>query len=62
MDVFRETKETETYIEWMFHHVKEKMKKRITPENKTDPGKFVVPFLIGGLTTLVHFVLTDRTF
>ncbi|KAF2617997.1 hypothetical protein F2Q68_00039437 [Brassica cretica] len=36
-----ETKETETYIEWMFHHVKEKMKKRITLENKTDPGKEV---------------------
>ena len=48
---FRETKETEEDIRRMFHHVREKMRHKITlkKKKKTDPRKFVVPCLIGGI-------------
>ena len=45
---FRETKETEEDIRRMFHQVREKMRQRITLKKKSDPGKFVIPSLIGG--------------
>ena len=45
----RETKETEENIRRMFHQVKEKMKHRSALKKKSDPGKFVVPRLIGGI-------------
>ncbi|KAF3539291.1 hypothetical protein F2Q69_00021749 [Brassica cretica] len=46
---FRETKETEEDIRRMFHQVREKMRQRITLKKKSDPGKFVVLCLIGGI-------------
>ena len=46
---FRETKKTEEDIRIMFHQVREKMRHRITLKKKSDPGKFVVPCLIGGI-------------
>ena len=46
---FRETKETEEDIRRMFHQVREKMRQRITLKKKSDPGKFVIPCLIGGI-------------
>ncbi|KAF2589615.1 hypothetical protein F2Q70_00038836 [Brassica cretica] len=33
----------------MFHQVREKMRQRITLKKKSDPGKFVVPCLVGGI-------------
>ncbi|KAF2558905.1 hypothetical protein F2Q68_00015204 [Brassica cretica] len=45
----RETKETEENIRRMFHQVKEKMKHRSALKKESDPGKFVVPRLIGGI-------------
>ncbi|KAF3485582.1 hypothetical protein F2Q69_00052905 [Brassica cretica] len=33
----------------MFHQVREKMRQRITLKKKSDPGKFVIPCLIGGI-------------
>ncbi|KAF3531578.1 hypothetical protein DY000_02040340 [Brassica cretica] len=38
---FRETKETEEDIRRMFHHVRERMKLRITLKKKSDPGKSI---------------------
>ena len=46
---FRETKETKEDIRRMFHQVREKMRQRITLKKKSDPGKFVVPCLMGGI-------------
>ncbi|KAF3509956.1 hypothetical protein F2Q69_00006572 [Brassica cretica] len=46
---FRETNETEEDIRRMLHQVREKMRQRITLKKKSDPGKFVVPSLIGGI-------------
>ena len=46
---FGETKETEEGIRRMFHQVREKMRQRITLKKKSDPGKFVVPCLVGGI-------------
>ncbi|KAF3566954.1 hypothetical protein DY000_02014522 [Brassica cretica] len=40
---FGETKETEEDIRRMFHHVRERMKLRITLKKKSDPGKFAIP-------------------
>ncbi|KAF3484552.1 hypothetical protein F2Q69_00053011 [Brassica cretica] len=40
---FRETKETEEDIRRMFHHVRERMKLRITLKKKSEPGKFAIP-------------------
>ena len=40
---FRETRETEEDIRRMFCEAREKMKKRITLNKKSDPGKFAVP-------------------
>ncbi|KAF3555865.1 hypothetical protein F2Q69_00013328 [Brassica cretica] len=40
---FRGTKETEEDIRRMFHHVRERMKLRITLKKKSDPGKFAIP-------------------
>ena len=48
----RETKETEEDIRRMFHQVREKMRQRITLKKKSDPGKLVVPCLIGGINYL----------
>uniref|UniRef100_A0A0D2ZQL1 Aspartic peptidase DDI1-type domain-containing protein n=1 Tax=Brassica oleracea var. oleracea TaxID=109376 RepID=A0A0D2ZQL1_BRAOL len=45
----RETKETEEDIRRMFHHVREKMKQRITLKKKTDPGKFAIPCVGKGI-------------
>lgn len=42
----RESKETD--IERMFHQIREKMKQRVVPNKKSDPGKFVVHCVIGG--------------
>ncbi|KAF3592737.1 hypothetical protein DY000_02021637 [Brassica cretica] len=33
----------------MFHQVREKMRQKITLKKKSDPGKFVIPCLIGGI-------------
>ena len=46
---FRETRETEEDIRRMFHQVREKMTQRLTLKKKSDPGKFVVTCLIGGI-------------
>ncbi|KAF3607841.1 hypothetical protein DY000_02047983 [Brassica cretica] len=46
---FRETKETEEDIRRMFHQVREKMTQRLTLKKKSDPGKFAVTCLIGGI-------------
>ena len=46
---FRDTNETEEDIRRMFHQVREKMRPRITLKKKSDPVKFVVPCLIGGI-------------
>ncbi|KAF2576614.1 hypothetical protein F2Q70_00004340 [Brassica cretica] len=46
---FRETKETEDDIRRMFHHVRERMKLRITLKKKSDPGKFVIPCVVKGI-------------
>ena len=43
---FRETKETEEDIRRMFHHVRERMKLRITLKKKSDPGKLAIPCLV----------------
>ncbi|KAF2609675.1 hypothetical protein F2Q70_00012109 [Brassica cretica] len=43
---FRETKETEEDIRKMFHHVRERMKLRITLKKKSDPGKFAIPCVV----------------
>ncbi|KAF3499954.1 hypothetical protein F2Q69_00043210 [Brassica cretica] len=43
---FRETKETEEDIRGMFHHVRERMKLRITLKKKSDPGKFAIPCVV----------------
>ncbi|WZZ60404.1 hypothetical protein YC2023_060511 [Brassica napus] len=43
---FRETKETEDDIRRMFHHVRERMKLRITLKKKSDPGKFAIPCVV----------------
>ncbi|KAF3559994.1 hypothetical protein F2Q69_00012752 [Brassica cretica] len=43
---FRETKETEEDIRRMFHHVRERMKLRITLKKKSDPGKFAIPCVV----------------
>ncbi|KAF3586182.1 hypothetical protein F2Q69_00028841 [Brassica cretica] len=43
---FRETKETEDGIRRMFHHVRERMKLRITLKKKSDPGKFAIPCVV----------------
>ncbi|KAF2595462.1 hypothetical protein F2Q70_00043124 [Brassica cretica] len=45
---FRETKETEEDIRRMFHHVRERMKLRITLKKKSDPGKFAIPCVVKG--------------
>ena len=46
---FRETKETEEDIRRMFHHVRERMKLRITLKKKSDPGKFAIPCVVKGI-------------
>ena len=46
---FTETKETEQDIERMFNQAREKMRQRITLKKKSDPGKFVITCLIGGI-------------
>ena len=46
---FRETKETEEDIRRMFHHVRERMKLRITLKKKSDPGKFAIPSVVKGI-------------
>ncbi|KAF3541173.1 hypothetical protein F2Q69_00022449 [Brassica cretica] len=43
---FRETKETEENNRRMFHHVRERMKLRITLKKKSDPGKFAIPCVV----------------
>ncbi|KAG5388469.1 hypothetical protein IGI04_030010 [Brassica rapa subsp. trilocularis] len=49
---FKETKETKEDIRRMFHHVRERMKLRITLKKKSDPGKFVIPCLVKGIEFL----------
>ncbi|KAF3568065.1 hypothetical protein DY000_02015911 [Brassica cretica] len=39
---FRETKKTEEDIRRMFHHVRERMKLKITLKKKSDLGKFAI--------------------
>ena len=41
--------ETEKDIEKMFNQVREKMRQMITLKKRSDPGKFVVSCLIGGI-------------
>ncbi|KAF3519356.1 hypothetical protein DY000_02060352 [Brassica cretica] len=43
---FRETKETEEDIRRIFHHVRERMKLKITLKKKSDPGKFAIPCVV----------------
>ncbi|KAF2616525.1 hypothetical protein F2Q68_00040017 [Brassica cretica] len=43
---FRETNETEEDIRRMFHHIRERMKLRITLKKKSDPGKFAIPCVV----------------
>ncbi|KAL0742295.1 hypothetical protein Bca4012_083808 [Brassica carinata] len=45
----RETKDTKEDIRRMFHHVREKMKQRITLKKKSDPGKFAIACLVKGI-------------
>ena len=46
---FSDTKESKKDIEKLFNQVREKMKQRITLKNRSDPEKFVVSCLIGGI-------------
>ncbi|KAF3577213.1 hypothetical protein DY000_02030859 [Brassica cretica] len=46
---FRETKETEEDIRKMYHHIRERMKLRITLKKKSDPGKFAIPCVVKGI-------------
>ncbi|XP_033141298.1 uncharacterized protein LOC103848260 isoform X1 [Brassica rapa] len=46
--IFRETKETED-IRRMLHHIRERMKLRITLKKKCDPGKFAIPCVVKGI-------------
>ncbi|KAF3498834.1 hypothetical protein DY000_02053129 [Brassica cretica] len=46
---FRETKETEEDIRRIFHHVRERMKLRITLKKKSYPGKFAIPCVVKGI-------------
>ncbi|KAG5410758.1 hypothetical protein IGI04_007077 [Brassica rapa subsp. trilocularis] len=50
--IFRETKETEEDIRRMLHHVRERMKLRITLKKKCDPGKFAIPCVVKGIEFL----------
>ncbi|KAF3526501.1 hypothetical protein F2Q69_00048350 [Brassica cretica] len=43
---FRETKDTEEDIRRMLHHVRERMKLRITLKKKSDPGKFAIACVV----------------
>ncbi|KAF2608387.1 hypothetical protein F2Q68_00043238 [Brassica cretica] len=45
----RETKETEEDIRRMFHHVRERLKLRITLKKKSHPGKFAIPCVVKGI-------------
>ncbi|XP_013689092.1 uncharacterized protein LOC106392860 [Brassica napus] len=45
---FRETKETEQDIHRFFDQIRDRMKQRITLK-KSDPEKFVVPYLVKGI-------------
>ncbi|KAL0723121.1 hypothetical protein Bca4012_037720 [Brassica carinata] len=56
---FIESKETEKDIERMFHKIRENMKQMIVLKNKSDPGKFVIPCMIGGLS--YHSTLCDTS-
>ena len=46
---FRETRETEEDIMRMFCQAREKMKKKITLNKKSDPGKFAIPCTVKGI-------------
>ncbi|KAF3489463.1 hypothetical protein F2Q69_00052016 [Brassica cretica] len=46
---FRKTKETKDDIRRMFHHVRERMKLRITMKKKSEPGKFEIPCVVKGI-------------
>ncbi|KAF3547128.1 hypothetical protein DY000_02006460 [Brassica cretica] len=46
---FRETRETEEDIKRMFCEAREKMRKRITLKNKSDPGQFAIPCTVKGI-------------
>ncbi|KAF3584544.1 hypothetical protein F2Q69_00030001 [Brassica cretica] len=46
---FRETKKTEEDIRRVFHHVRERMKLRITLKKKSDPRKFAIPCVVKGI-------------
>ncbi|WZY72264.1 hypothetical protein YC2023_004504 [Brassica napus] len=50
--VEKQTKETEEDIRRMFHHVRERMKLRITLKKKSDPGKFAIPCVVKGIEFL----------
>ncbi|KAF2610440.1 hypothetical protein F2Q70_00012287 [Brassica cretica] len=54
---FRETKEKEEDIRRMFSEGREKMRRRITLNKKSDPEKFAIPctLLGGALAGIVHF-------
>lgn len=45
---FRESREIEEDIELLFDQIREKVKQRVVLKKKSDPGKFVVPCIIGG--------------
>ena len=51
---FRETRTTENDISTMFHHIRDKMKQRITLEKKDDPGKFAIPCCVKGMNFPMH--------
>ncbi|KAF3531577.1 hypothetical protein DY000_02040341 [Brassica cretica] len=45
----RETKEIEEDIRRILHHVRERMKLRITLKKTSDPGKFAIPCVVKGI-------------
>ncbi|KAF3605797.1 hypothetical protein DY000_02048510 [Brassica cretica] len=70
---FRETKETEEDIRRMFHHVRERMKLRITLKKKSDPRKLAIPCVSpttdehyptshDGNQPVDHFTLPDQCY
>ncbi|KAF2570462.1 hypothetical protein F2Q70_00003213 [Brassica cretica] len=53
---FRETRETEEDIRRMFCEAREKMRKRITLNKKSDPGQFAIPCTVEPSKELFTFV------
>ena len=58
---FRETKVTEEDIKSLFYLVRDKMRKKITLEKKSDLGKFAIPCLVKGIEFPLAFCDTGAS-